>query len=124
MNIFNPKDKKLEIKLIYYREQLAEANIHRYVFKLKNNFAPRYEYVGIVSVVPAAEIDSGKYKHFIVRYINTTKLKDVISLLGIYEAKDDDVEIPCPNMKQQWLSYLFKKPYIIGNTSFIRVYLL
>ena len=65
MNIFNPKKPDLKIKLIYYREQIEKMSYHRFVFKLKNSFAPRWEYIGIVSVVPNHEIDSGKYTHYI-----------------------------------------------------------
>jgi hypothetical protein len=113
MTIFNPNDPKVSIKLIYYREQIVEANYHRYIFKAKNNFAPRWEYIGIVSVVPPAQIDSGKYKHFVVRYINSSKLEDVVALLGVYEAADaEDNDIDCPQMKENWLSYLMNNPYM------------
>jgi hypothetical protein len=113
MNIFNPKDPKLKIKLIYYREQNEKMSYHRFVFKLKNNFAPRWEYVGIVSVVPRHEIDSGKYTHYIVRYLNSTKINDIAGLLGIYELEEyDDNDLNCPKMKEHWLSYLMKNPYM------------
>jgi hypothetical protein len=113
MNIFNPSKNDLKIKLIYYREQNEKMSYHRFVFKLKNNFAPRWEYVGIVSVVPQNEIDSGKYTHFIVRYLNSTRLKDVASLLGIYELEEfDDSDLKCPKMKEHWLSFLMKNPYV------------
>ena len=114
MNVFNPSDKSLQIELIYYREQISEANIHRYVFKLKNSFAERWEYIGVVSVVPQNEIDSGKFKHYIVRYINTTRLNDISFLLGIYELydKEQTPKLKCPKLKEQWLSYLIKNPYI------------
>ena len=113
MNIFNPKNSNLRIKLIYYREQNEKMSYHRFVFKLKNNFASRWEYVGIVSVVPRHEIDSGKFTHYIVRYLNSTKLRDVASLLGIYEIKDfENDDLNCPKMKEHWLSYLMKNPYV------------
>jgi hypothetical protein len=113
MNIFNPNDKNLQIKLIYYREQTESMSFHRFVFKLKNNFASRWEYVGIVSVVPRHEIDSGKFTHYIVRYLNSTKYKDVMSLLGIYEMEEYiESDLKCPKMKEHWLSYLMKNPYM------------
>lgn len=112
MNVFNPSNDDLQIKMIYYKEQVVGANYHYYVFKLKNNFAERWEYVGIITFVPQKVMDSGKFTHFIVRYINSTKLADISSLLGIYELEDNDMEIPCPNMKEEWLSYLMKNPYI------------
>ena len=113
MNIFNPKKPDLKIKLIYYREQIEKMSYHRFVFKLKNSFAPRWEYIGIVSVVPNHEIDSGKYTHYIVRYLNSTKLQDVASLLGIYEVEEfEDSDLKCEKMKESWISYLMKNPYM------------
>ena len=113
MNLFNPGDASVSINLIYYREQIIDANYHRYIFKAKNNFAPRWEYIGIVSVVPPAQIDAGTYKHFVVRYINSSKLEDVVALMGVYEAENaEENEIDCPQMKENWLSYLMSNPYV------------
>lgn len=113
MAIFNPNKPKLQIKLIYYRQQNESMSFHRFVFKLKNSFAPRWEYIGIVSVVPQHEIDSGKFTHYIVRFLNSTKLGDIAGLLGIYEIeKFADNDLRCPQMKEQWLSHLMKNPYM------------
>lgn len=112
MNVFNPQQKDTEVKLLYYRKQKAKVEVHRYVFKLKNTYANRYEYVGIVSVVPKKEIVSGRHKHFIIRYINTSDLLDAQTLLGVYEAKKDK-PLMCANMKKDWLNYLIKNPYIV-----------
>jgi hypothetical protein len=92
--------------------QDTKVQVHRFVFRLKNTYANRFEYVGIVSVVPKKEIKSGRHKHFIIRYINSSDLLDTGTLLGIYEAKKD-VVMPCKGMKEQWLDYLIEHPYVV-----------
>ena len=112
IKVFNPKEKDTEVKLLYYREQQNKVGVHRFIFRLKNTYANRFEYVGIVSVVPKKEIKSGRNKHFIIRYINSSDLLDTGTLLGIYETKKDKT-IPCANMKQSWLDYLIEHPYVV-----------
>jgi hypothetical protein len=112
IKVFNPKEKDTEVKLLYYREQQNKVAVHRFVFRLKNTYANRFEYVGIVSVVPKKEIISGRNKHFIIRYINSSDLLDTGTLLGIYGAKKNKI-IPCGNMKQTWLDYLIEHPYVV-----------
>lgn len=112
IKVFNPKEQETEVKLLYYREQTNKVSIHRFVFRLKNTYANRFEYVGIVSVVPKKELESGRNKHFIIRYINSSDLLDTGTLLGIYEAKKA-VAIPCASMKQSWLNYLIEHPYVV-----------
>ena len=112
IGIFNPKNDKTKVNLIYYRREKQGVIINRFIFKLKNSFANRFEYVGLLSVNPAKEIKSGRYKHFIVRYINSSNLDDVTALLGVYEV-DDEYSIPCEKMKQKWLSYILKNPYVV-----------
>lgn len=112
IKVFNPKEKETEVKLLYYRAQTNKVSIHRFVFRLKNTYANRFEYVGIVSVVPQKELKSGRNKHFIIRYINSSDLLDTGTLLGIYEAKKD-ITIPCASMKQNWLDYLIEHPYVV-----------
>jgi hypothetical protein len=100
------------VQLIYYRREKQGVIIHRFIFKLKNSFADRFEYVGLLSVNPKKEIQSGRYKHFIVRYVNSSNVDDVAALLGIYEFEPGD-EIPCSEMKPKWLSYILKNPYVV-----------
>ena len=110
--IFNPQNEKTSVKLVYYRREKQEVVIHRFIFKLKNSFADRFEYIGILSVNPKKEIRSGRYKHFIVRYVNSSNVDDVAALLGIYEFEKDEL-IPCEKMKDKWLSYILKNPYVV-----------
>ena len=112
MNVFNPKQKKTSVKLLYYRMQRKKIEVHRFVFQLKNTYANRFEYVGIVSVVPKKELKSKRHKHYVIRYINSSDLQDAVTLLGVYEAKKDK-SISCPGMKQKWLNYLVEKPYVV-----------
>jgi hypothetical protein len=45
--------------------------------------------------------------------VNSSKLEDVVALLGVYEAADaEEKEINCPQMKENWLSYLMSNPYM------------
>ena len=112
IGIFNPKNDKTKVNLIYYRREKQGVIIHRFIFKLKNSFANRFEYVGLLSVNPKKEIQSERYKHFIVRYINSSNLDDVTALLGVYEV-DKEYKIPCTKMKQKWLDYILKNPYVV-----------
>jgi hypothetical protein len=112
IGIFNPQNPKTSVNLIYYRREKEGVIIHRFIFKLKNSFANRFEYVGLLSVNPKKEIQSGRYKHFIVRYINSSNLDDVAALLGVYEL-EEETSIPCTDMKQKWLSYILKNPYVV-----------
>ena len=112
ISIFNPKQPKTEIKLLYYREERTTVQIHRFVFRMKGVIVKRFEYIGILSVVPAKEIKKGTFKHFVVRYINSSDLQDVVALLGIYEA-DKDLIIPCPKMKKTWVEEILRDPYVI-----------
>jgi hypothetical protein len=112
IGIFNPQNEKTSVALIYYRREKQGVIIHRFIFKLKNSFANRFEYVGLLSVNPKKEIESGRYKHFIVRYINSSNIDDVAALLGVYEI-DEGENIPCSEMKQKWLSYILKNPYVV-----------
>ena len=113
IQVFNPKQKKTEVKLLYYRKQESKVHIHRFVFRLKNTYANRFEYVGIVSVVPKKELETGRYRHFIVRYINSSDLIDTVTLLGVYETKYS-TPIKCPKMKEDWLDYLIEHPYVVS----------
>lgn len=116
MNIFNPKNRRLEVKLIYYKQHFGRTSNHRYVFKLKNNFAPRYEYVGIISTIPPGAKENGSLDHVILRYINTTRIKDIKFLLGLDELeKFEDNDLECPNMKETWLGRVVKNPYFSTN---------
>ena len=112
IGIFNPQNEKTSVALIYYRKEKQGVIIHRFIFKLKNSFANRFEYIGLLSVNPKKEIESGRYKHFIVRYINSSNLDDVAALLGVYEI-EESTDIPCTDMKQKWLSYILKNPYVV-----------
>lgn len=112
IQVFNPKQKKTEVKLLYYRMQKSKVHVHRFVFRLKNTYANRFEYVGIVSVVPKKELESERYRHFIVRYINSSDLVDTVTLLGVYEAKSSK-PVHCPKMKEKWLDYLIEHPYVV-----------
>lgn len=112
IGIFNPRNEKTSAELIYYRREKQGVIIHRFIFKLKNSFANRFEYVGLLSVNPKKEIESGRFKHFIVRYINSSNLDDVSALLGVYEP-EKDYTIPCEDNKQKWLSYILKNPYVV-----------
>jgi hypothetical protein len=112
MNIFNPKNRKLEVKLIYYKKHFGRTGNHRFVFKLKNNFAPRYEYVGIISTIPQLEKEQGTMNHVILRYINTTRINDIKFLLGLDELENfEDNDLECKNMKETWLARIVKNPY-------------
>ena len=51
-------------------------------------------------------------KHFIVRYINSSNLDDVAALLGVYEV-DSEYSVPCKEMKQKFVSYVLKDPYVL-----------
>ena len=112
INVFNPKQEDTEVKLIYYRRERTSVIVHRFVFRLKNTYANRFEYVGLLSVIPKKEIESGRHRHFVIRYINTTDFDNVIAILGIYES-DKEANIPCENMKQTWLSYILRNPYVV-----------
>ena len=112
INVFNPKQDKTEVKLIYYRREKTNVILHRLIFRLKNTYANRFEYVGILSVVPKKEIASGRYNHFVIRYINSSDINDAIAILGVYEV-DTDHSIPCTDQKQKWLSYILKNPYVV-----------
>lgn len=116
MKVFNPNDPNLQIKLIYYKENFVPTNNHRFVFKLKNNFASRWEYVGIISAVRQDPDDPSKVHHVILRYLNTTRIEDTKTLLGIDEIEDfKDNDFKCKNMKEVWLSSLMKKSYFSTN---------
>jgi hypothetical protein len=115
MKVFNPHEKNTQVTLLYYRVQRKKSHIHRFVFRLKNTYANRYEYVGIVSVVPKKERLSLRNRHYIIRYINSSDLLDTITLLGIYELKEQ-TGYPCNNMKKLWLDFLLKDPYIVTRT--------
>lgn len=112
IGIFNPRNPKTKAELVYYRREKQGVIIHRFIFKLKNSFANRFEFVGLLSVNPKKEIESGRFKHFIVRYVNSSNLDDVSALLGIYEPDKDNL-IPCEENKQKWLSYILKNPYVV-----------
>ena len=112
IKIFDPSEKETSAELMYYRVQRKKSHVHRFVFRLRNTYANRFEYVGIVSVVPSREVKSGRHKHFVIRYINSADLLDTVTLLGVYEI-DRDKLLPCPNMKRLWLEHLSKDPYIV-----------
>jgi hypothetical protein len=112
ISIFNPKEEKTKVELIYYRRERVHVNVYRFIFKLRNSYADRWEYVGILSVVPKNQIESGKFNHFIIRYINSTDVNDAKAVVGVYEAETDKA-IPCKDMKQKWLSYILKNPYVV-----------
>ena len=112
INIFNPKNPKLQIKLIYFQKISGITSNFRFVFKLKNNFANRWEYVGIISMIPQSEKDAGTNNHTVLRYINTTKIKDLKYLLGIDDIEEyEESDLECEKMKETWLSNLMKSPY-------------
>merc|ERR1712137_766176 len=69
MKVFNPNDSSVEIKLIYHKQSFAPANNNRFVFKLKNNFASRWEYVGVITTIREDPNDSKIKDHVILRYI-------------------------------------------------------
>ena len=79
----------------------------------------RFEYVGIVSVVPSKEIKSGRNKHYVIRYINSSDLLDTITLLGVYEVNEKH-PISCGNMKKIWLDKLIHDPYIVSNRNILK----
>jgi hypothetical protein len=116
MNVFNPGNKALQIKMIYYKEHFVPSNNHRFVFKLKNSFAARWEYVGIISTYKQTQTnseDSNINSHQVLRFINTTRIKDIRFLLGIDDLEDfEENEFKCPSMKEAWLSHLMKHAYI------------
>lgn len=115
IKIFDPSQKETSAELMYYRVQRKKSHVHRFVFRLRNTYANRFEYVGIVSVVPSREVKSGRHKHFVIRYINSADLLDTATLLGIYEIDRQRV-LGCPHMKQLWLEHLVKDPYIVTRT--------
>jgi hypothetical protein len=119
LKIFNPSEKKTSVELLYHRVNKKKSHVHRFVFRLKNTYVKRYEYIGILSVIPRKEIRSGRNKHYIIRYINSVDLLDLITLLGAYEANDKR-PLDCGNMKQIWLNHLIKDPYIVTRTESVK----
>jgi hypothetical protein len=116
MNVFNPGNEKVQVKMIYYKQHFSPSNNHRFVFKLKNSFANRWEYVGIISSThenKSSNNNSKEHQHQILRYMNSTKIKDIRYLLGIDDLEDyEDTEYKCSDMKEEWLSQLMKNSYI------------
>jgi hypothetical protein len=112
MSVFNPNNDRTEVKLIHYEEQLTDISKHFFVFRIKNTYTNKFDFVGIVSVIPESELVSGKNTHFILRYINSKQLKDTMFLLGIFDL-DENFEFPCYDNKQKWLDYLLDNPYVL-----------
>jgi hypothetical protein len=123
----DPMTKDTRVHLIYYRETIVEeikkkesasrssietsvvtGIYHHFVFRVKYQFRTKASYIGIVSYIPHNELDSKKYTHFIVRYIDSTRMDDVISLLGIYDLYKQEFSevINCPQLKKRALKYL------------------
>jgi hypothetical protein len=110
ITMLDPKNQSSKIWLIYYREQNLQGNYHRFVFRVKYKFRSELSYVGLVSFVPEKEFDNEKFTHYLVRYIDSTKFDDVVSLLGIYDLhkQDKNAVIRCPRLKQHALTNLLK----------------
>jgi hypothetical protein len=113
MSVFNPKNRKTRIKLIYYREELEESSYHYFVFKIKNTYANKFDYVGIVSTVPPGERARGTNTHYVLRYVNTKEADDIAVLLGIFNL-NENAEMRCLNSKKTWINYMRQNPYVLG----------
>ena len=110
ITLLDPSNSASHLWLMYYREQKTKGNYHRFIFRVKYKFRSKVTYIGLVSFVPEKEFDNKKFTHFIVRYIDSARLDDVISLLGVYDVyKQERNDVyQCPNLKKQALRYLSK----------------
>lgn len=108
ITLLDPKNTEANIWLVYYREQKTEGNYHRFIFRVKYKFRNKITYIGLVSFVPEKEFDNKKFTHFVVRYIESARLDDVISLLGVYDfyKQSPNDALRCPNLKERAMKYL------------------
>lgn len=120
----DPVNAQSRVQLILYRETMVEevktdettqaeklvvtGLYHHFVFRVKYSFRKRPSFIGVVTYIPHNQIDSKKFTHFVVRYIDSTRLDDVVSLLGVYDLYKQDPRgvINCPQVKQRALKYL------------------
>lgn len=110
ITMMDPKNTASQVWLAYYREQKMQGSYHRFIFRVKYQFRSKISWVGIVSFVPEKEFDNKKYTHFVVRYIDSARLEDVISLLGVYDFYKQDTTkvLRCQQLKENALNYLSK----------------
>jgi hypothetical protein len=110
ITMLDPKNEASQAWLIFYREQNDQGNYHHFVFRVKYKFRNKFSYIGLVSFVPEKEFDNKKFTHYLVRYIDSARIDDVISLLGIYDLKkqDPNAVINCSRVKENALANLLK----------------
>ena len=114
MAAFNVKNTRTSVNLLYYREEIEEgSSYHYFVFKIKNTYASKFDFVGIVSTIPPHERERGSNQHYVLRYSNSKELEDVIMLLGIFNL-NQNADIRCLHSKLSWVKYLKKHPYTMG----------
>ena len=112
MNVFNPKESRTSVDLIHYQEVITDISTNIFIFKIKNTYTTEYDYVGIVSIIPENELRSGNNKHYIIRYINSKDIQDVMILIGVFDFENKK-PLPCSKPKKRWLEYLMKNPYVL-----------
>ena len=104
----NPSsDESVTVTMV--NEQSLDSLIYRYIFRVttRNN---RVSFIGILSQITQENIKNQSFAHNVVRFIQSSDIRDAQRLLGIYDATKDD-ELNCGNLKETLAQYSEKNGF-------------
>lgn len=103
----DPSNNNDSLSLMYFNRQETENVVaFRYIFKLNYNSGKLY-YVAILSTAPLGQ--EQVENHQIIRFLQSSDIKDSIKLLGIWDLKEKD-GIPCLDLRERfWQSWTVTK---------------
>lgn len=109
LTLMDPHKAEQNIGLVMINKQVLDSTIYRYIFKVTKENGKHY-FIGILSQIKSDENSDINEHHNIVRYIESSDMRDAQRLLGIYDATEDD-EIDCGNMKEKFELFTEQNPF-------------
>ena len=84
------------------------SNVYKVIFEIKNEFQNSKSYIGLQATQPQDSTPGSPFR--ILKYVMTTDVLDLQSVLGMKNLKVDD-GIFCRDIKKIFMDYFFKKNY-------------
>ena len=103
----SPNNTADQVSLVLFNEQKIDLAVYRFIFKVTTE-ANKIFYIGVLSQITPDSAKTGDPVHNVLRFIQSTDLRDSRRLLGIYDVHDG-LQESCPNLKEDFGVWMRQK---------------
>lgn len=105
----DPENTQSSPRIVLVDTSVSQGNnVYKVIFEIKNEFQNSKSYIGLQAVQPQDSTPGSPFR--ILKYVMTTDVLDLQSVLGMKNVKVDD-GIFCRDIKKIFMDYFFKKNY-------------